>query len=346
MKALFIIFDLTNPESLDNIDNHIKVGKKYFEICKKYKGDLEGQVIKQPELFEEIPISIIGNKSDLKDKKQIQKAKIEEVVNNIKTKYNFKYLNYYEISVKENIGLENIFQDVVVHYLKRKFHPIIFKSKNSLNRSRENSNKELPNPNNENNKINDNDEKDLVLDIKEEKKEKKKRPSMDKSIIIFHQLIDKVKRQFYFEINSLKDNNQKELDKIKSEFNNENKILNEKLSLVENKNKELEEQIKIKNKEIENLKQKLGNVNILKEEDIYLKFKIPDEKFKNEIIINTFSNKRMSEVMSTLYEICPYLNNLKVKSLCLDGNNSIIIDEMKTIKENKLVNGSVITLTV
>ena len=346
MKALFIIFDLTNPESLDNIDNHIKVGKKYFEICKKYKGDLEGQVIKQPELFEEIPISIIGNKSDLKDKKQIQKAKIEEVVNNIKTKYNFKYLNYYEISVKENIGLENIFQDVVVHYLKRKFHPIIFKSKNSLDRSGENSNKELPNPNNENNIINDNNEKDLVLDIKEEKKEKKKRPSMDKSIIIFHQLIDKVKRQFYFEINSLKDNNQKELDKIKSEFNNENKILNEKLSLVENKNKELEEQIKIKNKEIENLKQKLGNVNILKEEDIYLTFKIPDEKFKNEIIINTFSNKRMSEVMSTLYEICPYLNNLKVKSLCLDGNNSIIIDEMKTIKENKLVNGSVITLTV
>ena len=346
MKALFIIFDLTNPESLDNIDNHIKVGKKYFEICKKYKGDLEGQVIKQPELFEEIPISIIGNKSDLKDKKQIQKAKIEEVVNNIKTKYNFKYLNYYEISVKENIGLENIFQDVVVHYLKRKFHPIIFKSKNSLDRSGENSNKELPNPNNENNIINDNNEKDLVLDIKEEKKEKKKRPSMDKSIIIFHQLIDKVKRQFYFEINSLKDNNQKELDKIKSEFNNENKILNEKLSLVENKNKELEEQIKIKDKEIENLKQKLDNVNILKEDDIYLKFKIPDEKFKNEIIINTFSNKRMSEVMSTLYEICPYLNNLKVKSLCLDGNNSIIIDEMKTIKENKLINGSVITLTV
>ena len=341
MKALLIIFDLTNPESLDNIDNHINLGKNYFEICKKYKGNIEGEVIKQPELFEEIPISIIGNKSDLKDKIKLQKAKIEEVVNKIKTKYNLKYLNYYEISVKENIGLENIFQDVVVHYLKRKFHPIIFKGKASFNRSHENSNKDLPDPNNENN-----NQKDLVLDIKEEKKEKKKRQSMDKSIIIFQPLIDKVKRQFYFEINSLKDDNQKELDKFKNEFNNEKKILNEKLSLIENKNKELEEQIQIKNKEIENLKQKVDKVNILKEEDIYLKFKIPDEKFKNEIIINTFSNKKMSEIMSTLYELCPYLNDLKVKSLCLDGNKSIIIDEMKTIKENKLINGSVITLTI
>ena len=55
MKALLIIFDLTNPESLDNIDNHINLGKNYFEICKKYKGNIEGEVIKQPELFDEQP---------------------------------------------------------------------------------------------------------------------------------------------------------------------------------------------------------------------------------------------------------------------------------------------------
>ena len=181
MKALLIIFDLTNPESLDNIDNHINLGKNYFEICKKYKGNIEGEVIKQPELFEEIPISIIGNKSDLKDKIKLQKAKIEEVVNKIKIKYNLKYLNYYEISVKENIGLENIFQDVVVHYLKRKFHPIIFKGKASFNRSHENSNKDLPDPNNENN-----NQKDLVLDIKEEKKEKKKGNLWIKVLLFFN----------------------------------------------------------------------------------------------------------------------------------------------------------------
>ena len=46
-----------------------------------------------------------------------------------------------------------------------------------------------------------------------------------------------------------------------------------------------------------------------------------------------------------LYELCPYINKMDIKGFCLEGENERI-DEMKTVKENKLVNGSVIVLIV
>ena len=54
----------------------------------------------------------------------------------------------------------------------------------------------------------------------------------------------------------------------------------------------------------------------------------------------------MSEVISTLYELCPYLNNLKIKYFSLHEKENKKIDEIKTVSENKLTNGSTIYLIV
>ena len=134
------------------------------------------------------------------------------------------------------------------------------------------------------------------------------------------------------------------MDKLKKDFENNKNILNEKINTIENKNKELENQILLKNKEIQDLKELFDNSSLNK--DISLKFKIPDSNSKKEIIINTKEGKRFSEVINTLYELCPYLNNLKIKCFCLDENESKKIDEMKTVYENKLTNESIIYLIV
>ena len=261
MKALFILFDLTNPNSFEDIEKNINTAKKFFEICKKNMVDTKEEAIKQPELFKDIPIAIIGNKSDLKDERKLKNEEIEEKVKKIKTENNFTFLNYYEVSVKDNIGIEKIFQDAVFYYMKRNFESIVYKRFYRGSISNESSEKDLIKINKDNSR-DDDSEKELVLDIKEEKKEKekKKRPTMDKSFVIFHQLIDKVKRHFNYEINSIKEENKKEIDELRNEMNNDKKALNEKISLLEQKNKELEEQIQLKNKEIELLKQKVENI--------------------------------------------------------------------------------------
>ena len=44
-----------------------------------------------------------------------------------------------------------------------------------------------------------------------------------------------------------------------------------------------------------------------------------------------------------LYELCPSINDLNIKGFCLEGKENEIIEEMKTVNENKLVNGSLIS---
>jgi hypothetical protein len=260
MNALFILFDLTNPESFKSIENNINITKKFFEICKKNTADTKEEFIKQRDLFKDIPIAIIGNKSDLNEERKIKNEEIEEKIKAIRTQNDFTCFNYYEISVKNNIGIEKIFQDTVFYYFKRNFESIVYKKKNSKGTlSNVSSEKDLINISKD--KSDDDSQKELFLDIKEDKKEKRKRQSMDKSFVIFHQLIDKVKKQFYYEINSLKEENKKEIDKLKNEISEEKKALNEKMNLLEQKNKELEEQIQLKNNEIELLKQKIEKEN-------------------------------------------------------------------------------------
>ena len=150
-------------------------------------------------------------------------------------------------------------------YLKRNFEPLVYKGK--VNEEQSDKDLSLSNFNNSsnslgvvNNQIIDNNQKDLILDIKEDKEEKKekKRSSMDKSIVIFHQMIDKVKRQFSQEISLLIEENKNEINKLKSEFNNEKVALTQKINLLEIKTKELEERLKEKENELEALKQKIN----------------------------------------------------------------------------------------
>ena len=54
----------------------------------------------------------------------------------------------------------------------------------------------------------------------------------------------------------------------------------------------------------------------------------------------------MSDVLSLLYGLCPYVKNLDIKGICLEGNENEKIDEMKTVNENKLINGSLISLII
>ena len=359
-KALFILFDLTNEESFKRINNYINLSLKSFEICKKNKiknkEKEKDNIIKQPEFFNDIPILVIGNKSDLIEKRKILFVKIKQFIENIKNENNFKNITYHEISVKEDKGIEKIFQETIFYYLKRNF--ISNKQKNhdegSLSHKQsqkllsnidkiDNSNNIIFNKNNNSSKNVIDKKIDKILDIKEERKERKK-PIMDKNMVILYQMLDKVKKQYYNEIISLKEENKKEIDKITKDFDNKMNILNKKINKIENKNKELENQIKIKNEEIDNLKVQIENNNLNK--DISLKFKIPDEKFENEIMINSKGEKRLSEVINDLYELCPYLFNLKVKYFCLEGYENKKIDEMKTVNENNLSNGSVIHLIV
>ena len=265
---------------------------------------------------------------------------MEEFILNLNKSYNFSFINYYEISVKENTGIDAIFQDIIYNYFKRRI------DNNSFNKSRTSEVGQ--------NKLDLSfEEIDINTIAKEENKIKK--PSLDKGMFVFHQMIDKMKKQVIKEINNLKEQNTKEINKnkkleekielITNNFNQEQNMLKEKINSFENKTNELENELKNKNKEIEDLKKQLNDY-ILSNKDITLKFKINDDNINDEISINTKGDTKISEVLGMLYELCPYINNMDIKGFCLEGKENEKIDEMKTVNENKLVNGSLIVLMV
>ena len=47
-----------------------------------------------------------------------------------------------------------------------------------------------------------------------------------------------------------------------------------------------------------------------------------------------------------LYELCPDINDLNIKGFCVEGKENEMLDEMKTVNENHLVDGSLIVLIV
>ena len=337
MKALIILFDITNSNSFLKVKEYIETSKNYFSKCKDEIINLEDKLITQPESFNDIPILIIGNKSDLVGQRKVNKEQVEDFILFLNKDENYSFINYYEISVKENSGIDIIFQDIIYNYFKRKIDNT---APGNLNI--------VPDDKNQNKIVDEAEGKE------KEENEKVKKPSLDKGMLVYHQMIDKMKKKVILEINNLKEENKKEINKnkkleekldlITSDFNNEKNVLKEKLNLFENKTNELEKELKNKNKEIEDLKQQLNEL-ILSGKDITLKFKINNENVKDEISINTKGETKIIDVIGMLYELCPYINKMDIKGFCLEGKNEKI-DEMKTVKENKLVNGSVIVLIV
>ena len=120
-------------------------------------------------------------------------------------------------------------------------------------------------------------------------------------------------------------------------------ITENKISVQENTIiKELEEE---KNKEIEELKQKVNEL-IESTNEITLKFKIGGGNDNDDISIKVKGNSKIVEVLGLLYELCPNLNKMNIKGFCLEGKEDQKIDELKTVHENKLENGSLIVLMV
>ena len=337
MKALIILFDITNSNSFLKVKEYIETSKNYFSKCKDEIINLEDKLITQPESFNDIPILIIGNKSDLVGQRKVNKEQVEDFILFLNKDENYSFINYYEISVKENSGIDIIFQDIIYNYFKRKIDST---APGNLNI--------VPDDKNQNKIVDEAEGKE------KEENEKVKKPSLDKGMLVYHQMIDKMKKKVILEINNLKEENKKEINKnkkleekldlITNDFNNEKNVLKEKLNLFENKTNELEKELKNKNKEIEDLKQQLNEL-ILSGKDITLKFKINNENVKDEISINAKGETKIIDVIGMLYELCPYINKMDIKGFCLEGKNEKI-DEMKTVKENKLVNGSVIVLIV
>ena len=341
-KALIIIFDLTNPNTFQTLKKYIDISQNFFEKIKMGEINLEDKLIKQPENFKDIPLLIIGNKTDMVKERKIQKSQVDNFILNLNKDKNFTFIKYYEVSVKENLNIDILFQEIIFYYFNRKIdNP--FLNKSNINQNNQN-------------KINENLQEEKKEKEKEkEKQEKIKKPSLDKGMFVFHQMIDKMKKQVVLQINSLKEENAKEINKNKkleekidlmaNDFNNEKKELKEKLNLFENKTNQLEQEIKSKDKEIEDLKKQLNEL-ILSTKEITLKFKINNENGNDEISINAKGETKISEVLAMLYELCPSINNMNIKGFCLEGKEDGKIDEMKTVNENKLVNGSLIVLLV
>ena len=343
-KALIIIFDLTNPNTFQTLKKYIDISQNFFEKIKMGEINLEDKLIKQPENFKDIPLLIIGNKTDMVKERKIQKSQVDNFILNLNKDKNFTFIKYYEVSVKENLNIDILFQEIIFYYFNRKIdNP--FLNKSNINQNNQN-------------KINENlqeEKKEKEKEKEKEKQEKIKKPSLDKGMFVFHQMIDKMKKQVVLQINSLKEENAKEINKNKkleekidlmaNDFNNEKKELKEKLNLFENKTNQLEQEIKSKDKEIEDLKKQLNEL-ILSTKEITLKFKINNENGNDEISINAKGETKISEVLAMLYELCPSINNMNIKGFCLEGKEDEKIDEMKTVNENKLVNGSLIVLLV
>ena len=338
MKALIILFDITSPNSFINVREYIETTKNFFNQCNDEIINLEDIIITQPESFNDIPILIIGNKSDLTEERKVNKEQVDDFILFLNKDGNYSFMNYYEISVKENSGIDGIFQDIIYFYFNRK-----------IDNTAPNKRNIAVEDNNQNKNIDKSEEKE------KEENEKLKKPALDKGMFIFHQMINKMKKKVIFEINNLKEENKKAINKYKkleekidlitNDFNNEKNTLKEKLNLFENKTKKLEQELKTKNNEIEDLKQRLNEL-IISNKEITIKFKINKENVKDEISINAKGETKIIDVLAMVYQLCPYINKMDIKGFCLEGKENDKIDEMKTVKENKIVDGSIIVIIV
>ncbi len=98
-QAAFIVFDLTNRESFENIKN-------WYEELENFIGG------------KEIPIIIIGNKTDLKDQRRIEYQDGVNLVNSLSQKPNIK-ISYIETSALSGENVEDAFTLIAYHYITK-----------------------------------------------------------------------------------------------------------------------------------------------------------------------------------------------------------------------------------
>ncbi len=96
-QAAFLVFDLTNKETFENINN--------------WYDELEGFIKDR-----EIPLIIVGNKSDLKDQREVSYQDGVNLVNKLLTKIKSR-ISYLETSALSGENVEDAFTLIAYHYI-------------------------------------------------------------------------------------------------------------------------------------------------------------------------------------------------------------------------------------
>ena len=236
---------------------------------------------------------IIGNKIDLISERKLKNSEIQNYVNNLQKEKNLVYINYNQVSVKDNKNIESLYQEILFFYYQQRINTKI-----------------ANNPKEE--------EKTSTPTKSQEKKDTKK-PNLNKNMVIFHQMLDQIKKPLIAEISRLKEENKK--DKLNME---------KKIQDIMNK----------VNKDKTTTKEK--NTNEEKKEDLNLKFKMKDN---NDLIsIKAKRDSKLFEILNMLCELCPGMENLKIKGFSVEGKKDMKIDEMKTVSENKLEDNTILII--
>ena len=236
---------------------------------------------------------IIGNKIDLISERKLKNSEIQNYVNNLQKEKNLVYINYNQVSVKDNKNIESLYQEILFFYYQQRINTKI-----------------ANNPKEE--------EKTSTPTKSQEKKDTKK-PNLNKNMVIFHQMLDQIKKPFIAEISRLKEENKK--DKLNME---------KKIQDIMNK----------VNKDKTTTKEK--NTNEEKKEDLNLKFKMKDNS--DVISIKAKRDSKLFEILNMLCELCPGMENLKIKGFSVEGKKDMKIDEMKTVSENKLEDNTILII--
>jgi hypothetical protein len=236
---------------------------------------------------------IIGNKIDLISERKLKNSEIQNYVNNLQKEKNLVYINYNQVSVKDNKNIESLYQEILFFYYQQRINTKI-----------------ANNPKEE--------EKTSTPTKSQEKKDTKK-PNLNKNMVIFHQMLDQIKKPLIAEISRLKEENKK--DKLNME---------KKIQDIMNK----------VNKDKTTTKEK--NTNEGKKEDLNLKFKMKDNS--DVISIKAKRDSKLFEILNMLCELCPGMENLKIKGFSVEGKKDMKIDEMKTVSENKLEDNTILII--
>jgi len=234
---------------------------------------------------------VIGNKIDLNSERRIKNTDLLNYVNTLQKDKKLVYINYLQASVKDNKGIESLYQDILFFYYQQRINNKIAS---------------VPEEEDKESSVNEDDNKNI------------QKPKLNKNMIIFHQMLDKIKKPLISEISRLKEENKK--DKLNME-------------------KKIQDMMNKFNKEKNSLKDKNSNDN--KKEDLNLKFKMKDSDI---ISIKAKKDSKLFEVINMLCELCPGMEKLKIKGLNIEGKNDIKIDEMKTVSENKLEDNTILII--